>query len=380
MSATRTTSVSSPPTIPKRAPSYGVRAPWPGRVSRAVIPGGDLALTFRTGSDAWIPGSYDPETDLIYWSTSQAKPWASAQRGTEGAALYSNSTLVLDPDTGAIRWYFQHIPAETHDFDEVFEVVIVDRGDRRSVFKMGKIGVLWELDARTGAFLNAHDLGYQNIVGINPTSGQGILRRERIPQIGVPIDYCPGPGGVKNLWAMAYHPDTDAFYIPVVPGCTHSVFEAMPEPREENRGGVGRSDRRFVLHPKSPEHLGHFVAMDSRTGEVLWRRRSRLQYGTSALTTGGGLVFVGNIDRYFYAFDVWDGTELWRTRTPTSTDGFPITYAVDGRQYLAVPSGPGWFNHWSNASRVLPAVDQRLARAGQHRGGSVMQVFALPER
>ena len=353
-------------------------------VARPGEPGGDtwgdLDLAFRTGSDAWIPGSYDPETDLIYWSTAQAKPWASAQRGTDGAALYTNSTLALDPESGAIRWYFQHIPAETHDLDEVFEVVIVDRGDRRSVFKMGKIGVLWELDANTGAFVTAHDLGYQNIVDIHPTSGQGILRRESIPRIGVPIDYCPGPGGLKNLWAMAYHPDTDAFYVPLVPGCAHAVFDAMTGPRELGGGGVGPSDRRFVLHPDSPEHLGVFVAIDSRTGEVLWRQRSRLQYGTSALTTAGGLVFVGNIDRYFYAFDVRDGTELWRTRTPTSTDGFPITYAVDGRQYVAVPSGPGWFNHWNNARQVLPAADQRLARAGLHRGGSAIQVFALPER
>ena len=86
---------------------------------------GDLPLMFRAGADAWIPGSYDAESDLIYWSTAQAKPWASAQRGTEGAALYTNSTLALDPETGAIRWYFQHIPAETHDLDEVFEIVLV---------------------------------------------------------------------------------------------------------------------------------------------------------------------------------------------------------------------------------------------------------------
>ena len=346
-------------------------------VARPGEPGGDtwgdLTLTFRAGSDAWIPGSYDADADLIYWSTAQPKPWASAQRGTEGAALYTNSTLALDPETGEIRWYFQHIPAETHDLDEVFEVIIVDRGDRRSLFKMGKIGVLWELDPKTGAFLNAYDLGYQNIVDIDPTSGQGILRRERIPQVGVPVDYCPGPGGVKNLWAMAYHPGTQAFYIPLTPGCAHSVFEAMPEPREVGGGGVGKADRKFLVHPDSPEQLGDFVAMDSRTGKVLWRRRSRLQYGTSALTTGGGLVFVGNVDRHVYALDVRDGTVLWQTRTPTATDGFPITYAVEGRQYVAVPSGPGWFLSWNNARQVFSDVQRPRTR------GSVIQVFALPE-
>ena len=347
-------------------------------VARPGEPGGDtwgdLPLSFRAGADGWIPGSYDAETNLIFWSTAQAKPWASAQRGTEGAALYTNSTLALDPTTGEIRWYFQHIPAETHDLDEVFELVVVDRGDRRSVFKMGKIGVLWELDAETGAFRNGFDLGYQDIVDLDPVSGQGILRRERIPQLDVPVDYCPGPGGVKNLWAMAYHPGTDAFYIPLFPGCAHSVFEPMPEPPAIGGGGVGPSDRRFQAHPLTPEALGDFVAMSSRTGEVLWRRRSRLQYGTAALTTGGGLVFVGDIERHIYALDVENGEVLWQSRAPTATDGFPITYAVDGRQYVAVPSGPGWFISWQNAGLVFPDVE----RPGTT--GSVIQVFALPSQ
>ena len=204
-------------------------------------------------------------------------------------------------------------------------------------------------------------------------SGQGILVPERIPQVDVPVDYCPGPGGLKNLWAMAYHPETEAFYVPLTPGCAHSVFGEMPAP-ELGGGGVGPNDRRFVVHPDSPEQLGDFVAMDSRTGEVRWRRRSRWQYGTAALATGGGLVFVGDIDRYMYAFDARDGTELWRTRTPTATDGFPITYAVDGRQYLAVPSGPGWSISWRNARLAFPETMQRPPGSG-----SVLQVFALPE-
>ena len=344
-------------------------------VARPGEPGGDtwgdLALAFRAGADAWIPGSYDADADLIYWSTAQPKPWASAQRGTEGAALYSNSTLALNPDTGEIEWYYQHIPAETHDLDEVFELVIVDRGDRRSLYKMGKIGVLWELDPKTGAYLNAWDLGYQDIVDLN-ANGQGILRRERIPQLDVPVDYCPGPGGLKNLWAMAYHPETDAFYIPLTPGCAHSVFKPLDEPPAIGGGGIGPADRQFRTHPRSPEHLGVFVAMHSRTGEVLWSKRSRLQYGTSALTTGGGLVFVGNIDRHMYALDARNGNVLWQTRTPTAADGFPITYAIDGRQYIALPSGPGWFLSWNNAQQVFSDVSRPRTR------GSVMQVFALP--
>ena len=167
-------------------------------VARPGEPGGDtwgdLTLTFRAGADAWIPGSYDPDADLIYWSTAQPKPWASAQRGTEGAALYSNSTLALDPETGEIAWYFQHIPAETHDLDEVFELVVVDRGDRRGLFKMGKIGVLWELDPRTGEYLAAHDLGFQDIVDLHPDDRPGHPAPGAHPAARRPGRLLPRPG------------------------------------------------------------------------------------------------------------------------------------------------------------------------------------------
>jgi alcohol dehydrogenase (cytochrome c) len=107
---------------------------------------GDLPFVFRAGTDMWITGTYDPELDLIYWSTSQAKPWARFQRGTDGDALFSNTTLALDPDTGAVVWWHQFTPGETQDLDDVFEHVLVDSGTRKSMFKMGKLGILWQLD------------------------------------------------------------------------------------------------------------------------------------------------------------------------------------------------------------------------------------------
>ena len=141
-------------------------------IARPGEPGGDtwgdLPLTFRAGADSWIPGSYDPETNLTFWSTSQAKPWARISRKTDGDALYTNSVLALDPATGALEWYFQFVPGETHDLDDVFESVLIDHRGRRSLFKMGKHGILWELDRATGAFVAAHDLGYQNVLDVDP--------------------------------------------------------------------------------------------------------------------------------------------------------------------------------------------------------------------
>src|SRR5207249_5003915 len=188
-------------------------------VARPGEPGGetwgDLALQFRAGSDAWIPGSYDPDANLIYWGTAQAKPWARAVRGTDGDALYTNSTLALDPETGAIKWHYQHLPGETQDMDEVFERILIDIGGRKSLFTMGKLGILWQLDRTTGAFISAADLGYQNTVEVNPNSGKVTYRPGKIPQIGVEVDMCPSTAGFKSWRAMAYSPQTEAMYLPL---------------------------------------------------------------------------------------------------------------------------------------------------------------------
>lgn len=344
-------------------------------VARPGEPGGDtwgeLPLRFRAGGDAWMPGSYDAETNLIYWGTAQAKPWARFQRGTDGAALYTNSTLALNPETGKIVWHYQHIPGESHDLDEVFESILVNHGDRRSLFKMGKIGVLWELDRKTGKFLNAYDMGYQNVVTIDPETGQGLLRPEVIQKLDVPVEYCPGPGGFKNVWALAYHPETQALYIPLKLSCARSVFGEVP--RVVGGGGYGRSERKSLPHPKDPEHMAEFVALDVRTGKVLWRKPNSLPYDTGVLTTGGGLVFVGDFDSNFYAHDAATGAILWQTRTPSAADGFPVTYTVRGRQYLAVPSGAGQAVTWRWHIRDLLPQFQRVT------GIATMQVFALPE-
>jgi alcohol dehydrogenase (cytochrome c) len=344
-------------------------------VARPGEPGGDswgeLPLKLRAGADAWIPGAYDPVSNMIFWGTSQAKPWASAQRGTDAASLYTNSTVALDADTGKIVWYYQHIPSETHDLDEVFERVLVDNGDRQSVFSMGKAGILWELERKTGRFLNAFDLGYQNVLDVNPKTGQVQYRAGMVPRLNTRIEYCPGPGGVKNLFAMSYSPETRAFYVPVKLSCATAVYAPMAS-EEWAKGGVGPSQRTSVPHPASPNDMGELVAMDSATGKVLWRHRNPLPYDTAVLTTAGGVAFAGDMDRYLTAFDTTTGQVLWRTRTATPPDGFPITYSVHGRQYLAVPTGPGWFVAYWQIRDVRPAFHKV-------EGGPTITVFALPE-
>ena len=331
---------------------------------------GDLPVMFRAGSDAWIPGSYDPRAKTLFFGTAQAKPWARSVRGTDGDALYTNSTLALDPGTGELKWYFQHLPGESHDADEVFERILVDYDDRQSVFTMGKIAVLWELDRETGQFRAAHDLGYQTLVDIDPVTGRAEYREGTIQDIGEEIHWCPSTSGFKSWRAMSYNPDTEAFYIPLILNCETGTFG--PVEKREGGGGSGPVRRTNHFHPRSPEHIGEFVAMSMRTGEVLWRHRTRTPANTAALTTSGGLAIMGDWDRHLYVYNARSGQILWQTRLPTSVQGFPITYAVNGKQYLAVPVGTGGAS-WNNL------VPRDLTPEKRHPPtGNGVFVFALP--
>ena len=343
-------------------------------VARPGEPGGDTwgdtPLMFRIGGDSWTAGSYDPGTNLIYWATAQAKPWARFQRGHSGDALYTNSVLALDPASGEIVWYNQLLPGETHDMDETFENLLVDHGGRRSLFKVGKLAILWELDRATGRFLAAHDLGYQTILDVHPETGAITYRPGMIPREGVELEFCPSVAGFKSWRAMAYHPDTQAFYVPLLVSCERTTFGPGPE-LVEGGGGVGISRRTHLMHPQRPDGVGEFVAIGV-DGDVLWRHRTRTAIDSAALTTGGGLVVVGDWDRNLYVHDARSGEILFRTRMPSSVSGFPITYAVDGRQYLAIPVGTDP-SLWSGISGQLTPEKQRPA------GGHGIFVFRLPE-
>ena len=344
-------------------------------VAAPGTPGGDtwgnLALRFRAGSDSWQAGSYDREKNLVYYGTAQAKPWARAVRGTDGDALYTNSTLALNPNTGELNWYYQHLPGETHDMDEVFETVLIDVDGRESIFKMGKLAILWQLDRETGELIKATDMGYQTILNVNPTSGNITYRDGMIPRIGQQIDMCPSTSGFKSWRAMAYSPQTNALYIPITLNCELATFG--PTERVLGGGGAGPVRRINYPHPDSGGNLGELLVLDIPSAEVKWRYRQRAPINTAALTTAGNLVFVGDWNRYMYAFNAETGEKLWQTRVTTSAQGFPISYMIDDKQYIALPAGVGGAS-WSG---MLPRdLTPELTRP---RNGNSIHVFALPE-
>ena len=348
------------------------------RTSTVALPGeaggdtwGDLPALFRAGSDSWIPGSYDPVTRTLFHGTSQAKPWARAARGTDGDALYTNSTLALDPDTGEMKWYYQHLPGETLDMDEVFERIIVEYDEQRSVFTMGKMAVLWELDLANGSFRNAHDLGYQTFADVDSNTGTVTYREGMIPELYKEVFWCPSTAGFKSWRAMSYYPELETFFIPINLNCETATFG--PVERIEGGGGTGPVRRNNHFHPQSEGELGEFLAMSMRTGEVRWRRRFQMPINSAALTTAGGLAFAGSWDREIFAFDAQTGDTLWETRLPQSVQGFITTFAVGEKQYLAVPTGTGG-GSWAG---MIPA--QLLPEKRRPPGGNGLFVFALPD-
>jgi alcohol dehydrogenase (cytochrome c) len=318
---------------------------------------GDLPLEFRGGGDVWITGSWDPELDLVFFGVAQAKPWMAASRGltTDDSALYSNSTLAIDPKDGRIVWHRQHVPGESLDMDEAFEQVLIDIVDEPYLFTIGKSGILWKLDRRTGEFMGLKETVFQNVFSdINLETGEVRYREDiRNMQVGEWLSVCPSTAGGHNWQSTGYHPPTRSLVIPLSQSCMEM------SPREvtfEVGSGGNQGDRRWMEMPNTEGQFGKLSAFNVDSMEESWSIEQRAPFLTAALTTAGGLVFIGDYDRYVHAYDVETGEELWRTRLATSAQGFPVSFAIDGEQYVAIPAGRDGGSPWRIGSFLAPEL------------------------
>ena len=340
---------------------------------------GGVPFEERRHVGAWMVPSYDPALNLLYIGTSVTSP---APKFLIGGAdlrhLYHNSTLALDADTGEIAWYYQHLN-DHWDLDHPFERLLVDTavapdpaavdwinpgvqpGETRRVLTgiPGKTGVVYTLDRETGEFLWARPTITQNVIShIDGASGAVTENPELVfTGAGQQVLTCPHASGGKDWEAGAYSPLTNTMYMPLRNVCAQMIAEG-PESTS-----IYAINWRPEIAPGT-DQVGAVWAISAETGETAWVHEQRAAT-MSLVTTGGGLVFGGDVNGRFRAFDQETGEVLWEVNLGSSVSGFPITYAVDGRQYVAVSTGtPRFIN-------LTPELSPSQ--------GNNLFVFGLPE-
>ena len=352
-----------------------------GTIPRPGEPGGDswngVPWEARTGASVWTPPSFDPQTGLAYFGTGNTYDTgpllpASNTPGVTNDALYTNSTLAVDPTTGTLAWHFQHFPNDQWDLDWAFERQLVslpvDGAQRRVALTAGKIGIYDAVDAQTGEFLFAIDLGLQNIVTeIDTATGDKRVDRSRYPDGSVQL-VCPHGAGAKNFIPASYDTERRLLVVPLNEAC----MDVYPVPGG-GRGGLSSGVNWGIRpRPDSDGNYGRLQAIDLETRETAWVTRQRAPQTSGVLMTGGGLVFAAAFDRRLRAYDSRNGRALWESRLNDVSSSSPISFAVDGRQYVAVVVGEGGF-HARSFAPLVPELN-----SPPNRGASVW-VFSLAD-
>jgi len=345
---------------------------------------GNIPYEQRRHVGLWMVPSFDPELNRIYVGTSVTSPAPKFMlAGNDKQYLYHNSTLAIDADTGKIVWYLQHV-VDNWDLDHPFERMLVDtvtspdpkevawinprlrQGERRKVVTgiPGKTGLVYTIDRETGQFLWARQTVQQNVITkVNVESGRGELNPDTLfTAPGQTHLVCPSLSGGKNYHAGAYSPLTGLMYFPLQNICMQATSTSA-KPSETELYAVSTKDQ---LAP-GETNVGTIQAISVSTGRVEWKREQRAG-ATSLLATGSGLLFGGDTSGRFRAFDQRTGDVLWEVNLGSHVSGYAVTYAVDGKQYVAVSTG-------ATPNTISLALLTPELRAGSANN---LYVFALP--
>jgi alcohol dehydrogenase (cytochrome c) len=344
---------------------------------------GNVPMNERWHVGTWMVPSYDPELNLIYIGTSVTIPAPKfILAGNDMKHLYHNCTLAINADTGKLVWYYQHV-VDHWDLDHPFERLLVDTevapnprdvmwispkiraGERRKVITgiPGKTGLVYTLDRQTGEFLWARPTVLQNVISTIDGNGAVTVNREALfTKINEEKFICPGSNGGKNWPAGAYSPLTNTMYMPMQNMCMTAT--TTTDTRDPSKVyGVSMPGQ---LAPGT-DKVGTVWAISAETGTTMWKHEQRAGM-MSLVATGGGLVFGGDANGRFKALDDRTGKVLWEVNLGSMVSGYPISFAVDGKQYVAVMTGPSLVAN--STSRVTPELTQGNAPN--------VFVFALP--
>jgi len=304
------------------------------------------------GAPVWVTGSYDPQLNLTYWGIGNAGPdYNGDERG--GDNLYSSSVVALDADTGKIKWHYQFSPHDEFDYDAVQVPVLADivwQGQpRRVMLWANRNGFFYVLDRATGKFLLGKPFVEVNWASGFDESGRPMRVAGKLPTPEGTVIF-PGNQGGTNWYSPSFSPRTGLFYIPSWVNYSSVYIKAKAE-YEEGRRFVGTSPRSLIgglqgakiNTRKEDEGYGAVRAIDPMTGDRKWEFKMNDVTDAGILTTGSDLLFSGGREGYFYALDARNGELLWKANVGGAVASGPMSYAVGGKQYVAISAGSSLF-------------------------------------
>jgi alcohol dehydrogenase (cytochrome c) len=358
--------------------------PRPGEPGDDTWAGSPYESRWMTG--VWGHLTYDPELDLVYYGSSGVGPASEAQRKMPGATMAgTNTRFAVRPKTGEVVWKHQVLPRDNWDQECTFEMMTMTtavnpdssvmlsvnpaaRGKPRKTLTgvPCKTGIAWSFDAATGEFLWARATNEQNLVA--KIDGKGLVTVNEnavLKEIGKTYHVCPTYNGGRDWPYGAYNPRSNVMYVQLANVCIDSTARADRGPQPEfvyNTTNVGKFS-------SGKDRVGRIDAISVETGRTVWSWETRVSNYAPILATAGGLLFNGSMDRYLRALDADKGTVLWQTRLASQVVGAPITFAVNGRQYIAITAGGGTIA----GTQLAPTPEADTAS-----GANAVYVFALP--